>query len=71
MMNGSLESAMSLRYRLDNLRDEHRRIDDNISRLCHEPLGDDLTLRRLKKHKLIVRDRIALIERILTPDLPA
>lgn len=70
-MSGSLENAMSLRHRLDILRNEHRTLDDNIARLCHEAQGDDLTLRRLKKHKLIVRDRIALIERMLSPDLPA
>lgn len=71
MMSGMFENAMSLRHRLDNLRDEHRHLDDSIARLGQDFTGDDLTLRRLKKHKLIVRDRIALIERMLTPDRPA
>lgn len=71
MMNGSFENAMSLHHRLELLKDEHRQLDDTIASLCHAPIEDDLALRRLKKHKLIVRDRIAIIERMLEPDLPA
>jgi hypothetical protein len=71
MTNASIESAMSLRHRLDTLRSEHRTLDDNITRICHDATHDDLQLRRLRKHKLMVRDRIALIERMLQTDSPA
>ena len=70
-MNDVIESAMSLHHRLDTLRAEHREIDDTISLLFQTPASDDLKIRRLKKMKLMVRDRITLIERMLDPDMPA
>lgn len=70
-MSETLERAMSLHTRLETLRAEHRQLDDTITRLCLTPLDDELALRRLKKRKLIVRDRITLIERMISPSLPA
>lgn len=67
-MSDIVETAMSLQHRLDTLRAEHREIDDTISLLGHTPVGDELAVRRLKKRKLLLKDRIALIERILTPE---
>ena len=62
----SFEQAMSLEIRLASLRDEHRQINDTISNLGGE-YDDELVLHRLKKRKLMVRDRINLIERMLDP----
>ncbi|MEC5396485.1 YdcH family protein [Uliginosibacterium sp. H1] len=70
-MSEILERAMSLHTRLETLRDEHRQLDDTITLLCQKPMDDELALRRLKKRKLIVRDRINLIERMIAPNLPA
>ncbi|HEX5127041.1 MAG TPA: YdcH family protein [Rhodocyclaceae bacterium] len=70
-MNDVIENAMSLHHRLDSLRAEHRQLDDSIAMLFQDPASDDLRLRRLKKQKLMVRDRITLIERMLDPDMPA
>ena len=60
-----------LRQRIDQLHLEHRDLDDVISRLCINPIQDQLQLQRLKKRKLYLKDQIALLERHLTPDIPA
>jgi hypothetical protein len=60
-----------LRQRIDQLHLEHRDLDDVISRLSQNPIQDQLQLQRLKKRKLFLKDQIALLERQLTPDIPA
>ena len=60
-----------LRQRIDQLHLEHRDLDDVISRLASNPIQDQLQLQRLKKRKLYLKDQIALLERQLTPDIPA
>lgn len=63
----TFEQAMSLEIRLASLRDEHRQIHDTIINLGQNSYDDELVLHRLKKRKLMVRDRISLIERMLDP----
>lgn len=70
-MNDTLEEAMSLHHRLDVLRSEHRELDEAISRLSQSPDEDELVVRRLKKRKLLVKDRILIIERIVGPETQA
>ena len=60
-----------LKQRIDQLHLEHRDLDDVISRLCVNPIQDQLQLQRLKKRKLFLKDQIALLERQLTPDIRA
>ena len=60
-----------LRQRIDQLHLEHRDLDDVISRLSQNPIQDQLQLQRLKKRKLFLKDQITLLERQLTPDIPA
>jgi len=60
-----------LKQRIDQLHLEHRDLDDVISRLSQNPAQDQLQLQRLKKRKLYLKDQIALLERQLTPDIPA
>jgi len=60
-----------LKQRIDQLHLEHRDLDDVISRLCINPIQDQLQLQRLKKRKLHLKDQIAQLERQLTPDIPA
>jgi hypothetical protein len=57
--------------RLRELRIEHRDLDDVISRLSMEVYVDELQLRRLKKHKLLLKDQIARLESQLIPDMNA
>ncbi|MCX7644442.1 MAG: DUF465 domain-containing protein [Rhodobacteraceae bacterium] len=60
-----------LRVQLEVLRREHRDLDQAIHALEETGRGDQLALRRLKKQKLMLKDRIALIEDRLTPDIIA
>ena len=60
-----------LRLKLEVLRREHRDLDQAIHALEESQLGDPLRLRRLKKQKLALRDRIARVEDELTPDIIA
>ncbi len=60
-----------LRVKLEVLRREHRDLDEAIHALQHSGHADPLRLRRLKKQKLALKDRIARIEDELTPDIIA
>lgn len=60
-----------LKQRIDQLHLEHRDLDDVICRLAQSSVQDQLQLQRLKKRKLYLKDQIALLERQLTPDIPA
>lgn len=60
-----------LRVRLDVLLREHRDLDAAIAALDDSGRADMLTLRRLKKQKLSLKDRIARIEDDITPDIIA
>ena len=62
------QSPEVLQARLDELRTEHRDLDEAISRLTLAPSEDELMLRRLKKRKLLIKDRISTLERMLGPD---
>ncbi|MEM9435125.1 MAG: DUF465 domain-containing protein [Pseudomonadota bacterium] len=60
-----------LRMKLEMLRREHRDLDEAIGALESKGTADALTVRRLKKQKLGLKDRIAIIEDRLTPDIIA
>lgn len=62
------ESPEISQARLLELRAEHRDLDEAISRLTLTPPEDQLLLRRLKKRKLLIKDRISVLERMLDPD---
>lgn len=60
-----------LQLLITELRLEHRDLDLVINTLLAQPQTDHLQIRRLKKRKLLLRDRIELIESDLIPDLNA
>lgn len=60
-----------LRLELEALRSEHRDLDAAIAAMTANPASDQLSLRRLKKRKLALKDRIMRIEDDLTPDIIA
>ncbi len=57
--------------RLRELRVSHRDLDYLIDRLQHDPMVDQLRIRRLKKRKLLLKDMSAMLESELIPDLDA
>jgi hypothetical protein len=60
-----------LRVELEVLRQEHRDLDAAIQALEERAVSDQLTITRLKKQKLRLKDKIARIDDQLTPDIIA
>ena len=72
-MNGSptMQREDVLRIKLELLQREHRDLDDAIAALDSSGRADALTLRRLKKRKLFLKDEIQRISDEVTPDIIA
>jgi hypothetical protein len=60
-----------IRSQLQELHMEHRDLDLVITHLTDSPPPDELLVRRLKKRKLLLKDRILHLEQMLVPDVPA
>jgi len=65
------QDPATVAHRLQDLRTEHRDLDEVIRRLTEDPTVDQLQIRRLKKRKLMLKDMIAHLESQLIPDLDA
>ncbi len=68
---GKLDHTEVLRVKLEGLTREHRDLDEAITALDEKGRADVLTIRRLKKQKLALKDQIARIEDELYPDIIA
>ncbi|CTQ32182.1 hypothetical protein JAN5088_00945 [Jannaschia rubra] len=68
---GEMNHEDVLRMRLEVLRQDHRDLDVAIRALEERTNPDLLVIRRLKRQKLHLKDRIARIEDELTPDIIA
>jgi hypothetical protein len=60
-----------LRIKLEMLRREHRDLDEAIHALQERGSADMLTIRRLKKQKLALKDQIRVLEDRILPDIIA
>lgn len=60
-----------LKQRLEELKSEHRDLDDVIARLGEAAPFDQLRMQRLKKRKLVLKDEIARVESRILPDIIA
>lgn len=67
----SMKTDEVLRVELAVFRRQHRDLDEAITALQDRGTADQITLQRLKKQKLRLKDLIALIEDRLTPDIIA
>ncbi len=67
----SMKTEEVLRVELEVFRRQHRDLDEAIAALQEKGTADQLTIKRLKKQKLRLKDRIAFIEDQLTPDIIA
>jgi len=65
------EEHASLVAQIERLREEHRDLDAAIEALRSAGEVDQLQLQRLKKRKLLLRDKLAQLEDQLTPDIIA
>ena len=68
-MNDNDEVA--LREQLARLQQEHRDLDAAIAALATSPGSDLIQVQRLKKRKLVLRDKIRQLEDQITPDIIA
>lgn len=65
------QEEQELQQALALLKEEHRDLDDAIMALEAQTLPDTLQIKRLKKRKLYLRDRIREIDDQLFPDIIA
>jgi len=64
-------SQEQVRLLLEQLRSEHRDLDDVILQISQKVPFDQLQIQRLKKRKLALKDQIAKLEALLIPDIIA
>ena len=67
----SLKTEEVLQIELEVLKQEHRDLDQAVMALEERSTRDQLTIQRLKKKKLALKDKIAVIEDRLRPDIIA
>lgn len=65
------EDEIEMIRKLDRLRMEHRKLDEEIYALTKGNHNDEFSVFRLKKEKLRLRDQINLLERVIYPDIIA
>jgi hypothetical protein len=65
------DEESELRGELARRQQEHRDLDAAIVALALSPSSDLIQVQRLKKRKLVLRDKIRAIEDQLTPDIIA
>ncbi len=61
----------ALKKKLEDLKKEHRNLDEEITGLMEARPVDQLEIQRLKKRKLALKDEIIQIENRLLPDIIA
>lgn len=66
-----VEQEEKLRNELVALQQRHRALDEEIAELEQSAAANQLLIKRLKKEKLLLKDRIHAIEDQLTPDIIA
>ncbi|SDB02895.1 hypothetical protein SAMN02982931_00120 [Bauldia litoralis] len=67
----SSEEEEEIRNQLADLRQEHRDLDAAIDTMVASGSPDTIRIQRLKKRKLVLKDRIASLEDRLLPDIIA
>ena len=65
------EERDALIAQIERLREEHRDLDSAIEALRDAGQADQLQVQRLKKRKLLLRDKLFLLEDQLNPDIIA
>lgn len=70
-IEGEMSLEDVLRVELDVLRQEHRSLDSEIADMEEAARADMISLQRMKKRKLYLKDKIARLEDRLNPDIIA
>ena len=66
-----MDHIKALTLKLEDLRTEHRDLDDVIEHLIGDESTDQLQMQRLKKRKLLLKDQIIFFGNELLPDIIA
>ncbi len=66
-----MEDKEAIRRRLEEVKLEHRDLDDAIARVLENPPFDQIKIQRLKKRKLALKDEISRLQDLLLPDIIA
>lgn len=64
-------SAEAIRHRIVLYQEEHRDLDTVLAGFVRDSFANQLTVRRLKKRKLQVKDEIVRLQMLLVPDIHA
>lgn len=67
----SEQDDSEVRLELARLRQEHRDLDTAIGAMIALGTGDSIQIQRLKKRKLLLKDRIKVLEDQTVPDIIA
>ncbi|MEO0367237.1 MAG: DUF465 domain-containing protein [Pseudomonadota bacterium] len=70
-MKTSLDEQQQLEQALVTCKQMHRELDLRIDRLIEEREANQFEISRLKKEKLLLKDKISKLESKLIPDLLA
>ena len=71
-MNDKVDTESFKKFeQLRELRVSHQDLDYLIDSLSHDPMVDQLRIRRLKKRRLVLKDMITQLESELIPDMDA
>lgn len=71
MNEPTIEEIAEVNARILALETEHQDMDRAIDHLIKTGYTDELSIRRLKKRKLTIKDEIARLKMTLMPDVPA
>jgi hypothetical protein len=66
-----IAGVTEMRVKLEELRTEHRDLDEVIQRLSETSPFNQLQIQRLKKRKLALKDQMTKLESKLLPDIIA
>lgn len=65
------EEEARIHAEIARLTQEHRDLDDMISRVSESAPFDQLQMQRMKKRKLMVKDQLSRLNAMLVPDIIA
>ena len=69
--NDNATQREAIKRQIEELTLEHRDLDDVIHQVATQPSMDQLQLKRLKKRKLALKDKIEWLKSQLLPDILA
>lgn len=65
------DSISILKNKIAALTKEHRDLDEAVTALSESHQSNELQIRRLKKRKLLLKDQIIQLKKMLVPDVLA